>query len=133
LILDSYPDNSRPVEIYIDPYQPKDYRERSITYSISEDQDYLNCLCNYLKKADILTSLETISVIERLPILPENLTALKEYIQKHKIEKYDHWYTVLKLKFDQLEELLMKMKLLENLLYPTDFNTTDLRDEFVNN
>lgn len=133
MIIDSYPDNQKPVEIYLDPYNSRDYRERSITYSISENQDYLNCLWNYLKKADILTSLETISVIERLPILSENLSALQDYIQKHKIEKYDHWYTVLKLKFDQLEELFMKMKLLESLLYPSTLSSIDLRDEFVKN
>ena len=86
-----------------------------------------------MKKADIATALEAIRVIERLPILSDNLFELKDYIQKHKIEKYDHWYIVLKVKFDQPEELFMKMKLLENLLYPDSFYNIDLRDEFVKN
>lgn len=85
-----------------------------------------------MKKADISTSLEAISVIERLPILSDHLFELKDYIQKHKIEKNDHWYVVLKVKFDQPEELFMKMKLLQNLLCPDSFYNIDLKEEFIN-
>lgn len=131
--VDSRPDYTRAVEIYFDPYEDKDFKERSITYSIAEDQDYLNILCTYLKKADIGASLETISVVERLPVLYDSLFDLKKYIEGHKIQKYDHWYTVLKIKFDQPEELFMKMKLLENLLAPEKFYDIDMREQFITN
>ena len=131
--VDMRPDPNRAVEICFDAYEDKDFQERSITYSIAEDPDYLTVLCSYLKKADIATSLETISIIERLPVLYDNLFELKKYIEGHKIQKHDHWYTVLKVKFDQPEELFMKMKLLDNLLNPEKFYEIDMRDQFMNN
>ena len=71
------PDPNKPVEICYDHYEDKDFRERSITYSIAEDPEYLTVLCSYLKKADVVTSLEIISVIERLPVLYDSLFELK--------------------------------------------------------
>lgn len=127
------PNSNNPVEIFLDLYDDNDYRERSITYSIVEEPTFSEILCDYLKKADINTSIETISIIERLPVLSDNLFDLKNYIEGHKIEKHDHWYTVLKVKFDQPEELFMKIKLLENLLCPSDFYEIDLREQFIAN
>ena len=131
--VDMRPDPNKPVEICYDPYENKDFSERSITYSIAEDPEYLTVLCSYLKKADVSTSLETISVIERLPVLYDSLFELKKYIEGHKIQKHDHWYTVLKVKFNQPEELFMKMKLLDNLLNPEKFYKIDMRDQFITN
>jgi hypothetical protein len=131
--IDRYADPKEAVDIKFDAYDIKDFRERSITYSIIEDPSYCNMLWKYLKNADIADSIEAISVIERLPVLSDNLFDLKKYIERHKIEKHDHWYTVLKVKFDQPEELFMKMKLLDNLLYPEEFYNIDLRDSFIDN
>ena len=58
--------------------------------------------------------------------MPTKLKEVKKYIDTHKIKKYEHWYTVLGVKFDQSEELFMKMKLLEELLKPdTEFCVID--------
>lgn len=72
----------------------------------------------YLKDAESSTAIETINVISKLPVLPTQLHEIKLYIDTHKIKKYSHWYTVLGVRFDQLEELFMKMKLLEEILEP---------------
>ena len=60
-------------------------------------------------------------------MLQDSLLELKTYIETHKIKKSDHWYAVLKVKFDQPEEIFMKMKLLEELLNPeSDYNVSEI-------
>ena len=68
-----------------------------------------------------------------MPVLASSLRDLKDYIERHKIKKYDHWYTVLNVKFDQPEELLIKMKLLEEILYSNTPEYENVKNEFVNN
>ena len=106
------------VEIAITLFSESEYRSRSITYSIAENEDYIYTLGAYLKDAESSTAIETINVISKLPVLPTQLHEIKLYIDTHKIKKYSHWYTVLGVRFDQLEELFMKMKLLEEILEP---------------
>jgi len=115
-------DSESYVEITIIPFDEDEFRSRSIIYSIAENEDYISTLTSYLKDADKLTALETINVISRLPVLTTKLNKVKNYIDTHKIKKYEHWYTVLGVKFDQPEELFVKMKLLEEIL--------DLNSEF---
>jgi hypothetical protein len=119
------------IDIVLDPYEEDKYRGRSITYSIAEDPDYIDNLCSYLKEADKATAIETISVIARLPVLTSKLKEMRLYIETHKIKKYEHWYTVLNVKFDQPEELMMKMKLLEEILNPK--SEYSVRDQFIQN
>ena len=70
-------------------------------------------------------------MVGRLPVLQESIDKLKNYIETHKIKKYDHWYTVLKVKFDQPEEIMFEMKLLEQLLVGNSDEYANIRDEFV--
>ena len=127
--LDPRADPDSYMDIYITPYSEEEFRSRSISYSIAEDETYIAILSKYLKESDKGTALETINVISRLPVLPVRLQEVKRYIDRHKIKKYEHWYTVLGVKFDQPEELFMQMKLLEELLDPDSKYT--VRDKFI--
>jgi hypothetical protein len=89
-------------------------------------------LCNYLKAADSVSSLEATNVIGRLPVLEQRMLDLKMYIEAHKIKKYDHWYAVLKVKFDQPEEIMFKMRLLQKILAEPDESMAGAREEFIN-
>lgn len=106
------------IEIYLSPFTEGEFRSKSITYSISENEDFIETLSAYLKNSDKLTAIETINVISRLPVLPTKLHKVKRYIDTHKIKKYEHWYNVLQVKFDQPEELFMKINLLQEILNP---------------
>ena len=124
--------NSGQVNITYDKYDDSDIEGRSITYSISKNEEYLVGLCNYLKSADAVSSLEATNVIGRLPVLEEKLLDLKVYIESHKIKKYDHWYAVLKVKFDQPEEIMFKMCLLQEMLAEPNESLSGAREEFIN-
>lgn len=129
--LNSRADPEQYMDIYIVPYSEEEFRSRSISYSIAEDESYINILSNYLKNSDKATALETINVISRLPVLPNKLHEVKRYIDRHKIKKYEHWYTVLGVKFDQPEELFMQMGLLEELLRVESEHS--VRNKFIDN